>query len=75
MSHEWYYMSSNIKYNVSASGNPWKENSTEVAYESWNNSQTEETHAYVASYEYRDDGRDGTKEDEKYSERDNRKSS
>ena len=72
MSHEWFYQATNSKSNVSVDGYAWYENSTVVAYESWDDTSTQETHAYVASYEYVDNGRDGSKEHEQYTVRDNR---
>jgi len=72
MSHEWFYQATNSKVNVSIDGNAWYENSTVVAYETWDDTSTQETHAYVASYEYVDNGRDGSKEHEQYTVRDNR---
>ena len=72
MSHEWFYQATNVKSNTSVDGNSWHENSTVVAYETWDDTSTQETHAYVASYEYIDNSRDGSKEYEQYTVRDNR---
>ena len=72
MSHEWFYQVTNVKSNTSVDGNSWHENSTVVAYETWDDISTQETHAYVASYEYIDNNRDGSKEYEQYTVRDNR---
>ena len=72
MSHEWFLYSSSSKFNVSVDGIAWYENNTVAAYETWNNSQTQETHARIAWSESLDAGRDGSKEYEASGYRDNR---
>jgi hypothetical protein len=52
------------KGNISTSGIAQYENTTIVAYETWNDSSKQETHAFVIVADSWDGDRDGTKESE-----------
>ena len=62
--HEYYYNLVSSKSNISTSGIAQYENVTLVAYETWNDSSKQETHAIVAVADSWDYDRDGTKESE-----------
>jgi len=62
--HEYFFHAKGVKANVSAAGVPQYTNDTVVAYESWNTSQRQETHAMVVIVEKHDHDRDGTVEAE-----------
>ena len=64
MQHEYFFHAKGVKANVSAAGVPQYTNDTVVAYESWNTSQRQETHALVVIVEKHDHDRDGTVEAE-----------
>lgn len=64
VTHEYYFHLKNTKGNVSTSGIAQYENTTLVVYETWNNSQRQETQAVMLIVESWDNDRDGTKESE-----------
>ena len=57
--HEYFFHAKGVKVNVSAAGVPQYTNDTVVAYESWNTSVRQETHALVIIVEKLDHDRDG----------------
>ena len=75
LSHEWFYLSRQVQFNVSSAGHAQSGNATVVAYETWNDSTTQETHAYVAHHEFYDSDRDGNNEYSEFQEYDNRQGS
>ena len=64
VTHEYYFHLVQTKGNVSTAGIAQYENTTLVAYETWNNTHREETQAVVLVVESWDYDRDGTKESE-----------
>lgn len=64
LEHEYYFHLVQTKGNVSTAGIAQYENTTLVAYETWNNSHRQETQAVVLVVDSWDYDRDGTKEAE-----------